>query len=58
MDSRNSVKEGGLVLKAHALDMQGSACADATRRLDLCDACVNDVASALDAVIAQKGPAA
>lgn len=58
MDSRNSVKEGGLVLKAHALDMQGSPCADATRRLDLCDSCLNDVAKAVDTVIASKGDTA
>ena len=55
MDGRNSVKEGGLVLKAHALDTQGSPCADATRRLDLCDSCLYDVAKAVDAVIALKG---
>lgn len=58
MDSRNSVKDGGLVLKAHALDMHGAPCADATRQLDLCDSCLYDVTKAVDAVIAQRGPAA
>lgn len=48
MDGKNSRQEGGLVLKAHALDMQGSPCADATRTLDLCDSCLCKVTKALD----------
>ena len=48
MDGRNSRQEGALTLKAHALDMQGSPCADATRKLDLCDSCLYAVGKALD----------
>ena len=39
------------MLKAHALDMQGSPCADATRKLDLCDSCLWHVGKAVDAVL-------
>ena len=42
--AQNSRKEGCLTLKANALDMQGAPCADATRKLDLCDSCLYDVA--------------
>lgn len=59
MSRNNSRQEGALTLKANMLDMQGSACADASRKLDLCDACLYDVEKALDAAIvnrkAQKG---
>lgn len=48
MDRKNSRQEGALTLKAHALDMQGFPCADATRNLDLCDSCLYSVGKALD----------
>ena len=51
MNGNNSRQDGALVLKAHALDMQGSPCADATRKLDLCDSCLYDVGKAIDAAI-------
>ncbi len=51
MDARNSRQDGGLTLRAHALDMQGSQCADATRKLDLCDSCLYAVGKAIDAAI-------
>ena len=54
MDGRNSRQEGALVLKAHALDMQGAPCADATRKLDLCDSCLHDVGNAIDAALAAR----
>ena len=40
MDGQNSRQEGKLTLNAHALDMHGHACADATRKFDLCDPCL------------------
>jgi len=40
-----------LTLNAHALDMQGSPCADATRKLDLCDSCLYKVGKAIDAAM-------
>lgn len=52
MDGYTARKEGMLTLQAHALDMQGSPCADATRRLDLCDSCLYKVGGALDETIA------
>ena len=52
MDRGNSRQSGGLVLKADALDMQGSPCADATRKLDLCDSCLYKVGKAIDAAMA------
>lgn len=52
--AQNSRKEGCLTLKANALDMQGAPCADATRKLDLCDSCLYDVAKAIDAAIAAQ----
>ena len=52
MDGRNSRQEGALVLKAHALDMQGAPCADATRKLDLCGSCLYDVSNAVDTAMA------
>lgn len=55
VDRKNGRQEGGLVLKAHALDMQGSPCADATRKLDLCDRCLYDVTKAVDVVLTMKG---
>lgn len=51
INRNNSRQEGGLTLKAHALDMQGAACADATRNLDLCDSCLYAVGKAIDAAI-------
>ena len=57
MDGGNSPREGALVLKAHALDMQGAPCADATRNLDLCDPCLYDVGTAIDAVLAARAKA-
>ena len=57
MDGGNSRQEGALVLKAHALDMQGAQCADATRKLDLCDLCLYDVGTAIDAVLAARAKA-
>ncbi len=54
MDGGNSRQEGALVLKAHALDMQGAQCADATRKLDLCDPCLYAVGTAIDAVLAAR----
>jgi len=51
IDRQNSRQEGKLTLNAHALDMQGSPCADATRKLDLCDSCLYDVAKAVDVVL-------
>lgn len=56
MDARNSRQEGGLVLKAHALDMYGSPCADATQKLDLCDSCLYTVTKAVDAAIETMRP--
>lgn len=57
IDSQNSRQEGKLTLNAHALDMHGHACADATRRLDLCDSCLYKVAQAIDSVLAPPLPA-
>lgn len=54
MDGRNSRQDGALTLKAHALDMQGSPCADATRKLDLCDVCLYAVGKAVDTAIAAR----
>lgn len=51
MDARNSRQDGALTLKAHALDMHGSPCADATKKLDLCDSCLYAVGKALDTAI-------
>ena len=56
MGGLNSRQEGKLTLNAHALDMYGHACADATRKLDLCDACLSDVTKAIDSVIATRNP--
>lgn len=61
MDGKTSRQEGHLTLEAHALDMQGTACADATRKLDLCDSCLYAVGKSIDAALAaksQKGGAA
>ena len=58
MDGRTARQEGALTLKAHAIDMQGAACADATRKLDLCDSCLCAVTKAVDAAIAAKRAAA
>lgn len=52
MDLNTARQEGMLTLKAHALDMQGSPCADATQRRDLCDKCLYLVGKAIDAAIA------
>ena len=54
IDGSNSRQEGHLTLKAHALDMQGSPCADATRELDLCDSCLYHVGKAIDAAMAAQ----
>lgn len=51
MNGSNDRQEGGLTVKAHALDMQGSPCADATRKFDLCDSCLYTVAKAIDAAM-------
>ena len=51
-DRSNSRQEGKLTLNAHALDMQGAPCADATRKLDLCDWCLYKVGKAIDAAMA------
>jgi hypothetical protein len=50
--AQNGRQEGALHVKAHALDMQGFACADASRKLDLCDRCLYSVCQAIDAAIA------
>ena len=57
MDRRNSRHEGKLTLNAYALDMQGSPCADATRKLDLCDSCLYKVEKAIDAAMAPPASA-
>jgi hypothetical protein len=54
MDGRTARMDGGLTLKSHALDMQGSPCADATRKLDLCDSCVYVVTKAVDEAISAQ----
>lgn len=54
MDGKNSRQDGGLTIKADALDHHGHAVADASRMLDLCDGCLHDVTLAVDAVIAAK----
>lgn len=55
IDGRNSRESGGLILKRDALDMQGSACADASVKLDLCDRCLSTVDKAInDAVAAAR----
>ena len=54
MDGQNSRQEGKLTLNAYALDMYGHACADATRKFDLCDSCLFDVAKAIDSAIAAR----
>lgn len=54
MGGRNSRQEGKLTLNAHALDMYGHACADATRKLDLCDSCLFYVAKAIDETISAR----
>lgn len=57
IDGRNSRQEGALVLKAHVLDMLGAPCADATRKLDLCDSCLYDVSKAVDTAMAARAQA-
>ena len=57
MTTQNSRQEGQLTLNAHALDMHGHACADATRKLDLCDSCLYKVGKAIDAALAPAPPA-
>jgi len=49
--AQNGRQEGALHVKAHALDMQGFACADASRKIDLCDRCLYSVSSAIDAAM-------
>ena len=56
MDSNNSRQEGKLTVNAHALDMHGHACADATRKFDLCDSCLHVVAKAIE--VAMRSAAA
>lgn len=51
MDGKNSSQEGALHLKAHALDWQGMPCADASRKLDLCNDCLFKVGKAIDAAM-------
>jgi hypothetical protein len=58
MDGRTSRQEGGLTLTAHALDMQGAPCADATRKLDLCDSCLYAVTKAVDHALGSTRAAA
>ena len=58
MDGGNSRQEGALVLKAHALDMQGAPCADATRKRDLCDSCLYAVTKAVDHALGSTRAAA
>lgn len=52
MDNSTARKEGGLSLKAHALDMYGHACADASRNIDLCDSCLHLVTQAINSAVA------
>ena len=52
MAAQNSRQAGKLTLNAHALDMHGYACADATRKFDLCDSCLYKVEKAIDAAMA------
>ncbi|MFG6441108.1 hypothetical protein [Roseateles sp. LKC17W] len=56
MDGRNDRQEGALLVKAHALDMHGHACADASRKFDLCDSCLYTVAKTIDAAMASHVP--
>lgn len=58
IDPQNSRQEGKLTLNVHALDMHGHACADATRKLDLCDSCLYKVAKAIDSVLVAALPPA
>lgn len=51
MTSKNSRQAGLLKLRLHVLDMQGSACADGSRELDLCDECLYHVTKSIDHVI-------
>lgn len=55
MGRNNSRQDGGLTIKADALDMYGHAVADASRKLDLCDSCLHLITKAIDAAIATKG---
>ena len=57
MDRGNSRQEGRITINAHALDMHGHACADATRKLDLCDSCLYHVARAIDSAMNPLPPA-
>ena len=54
IDGRNARQDGALTIKAHALDMYGNPCSDATRKLDLCDGCLFQVAKAIDTAIAAQ----
>ena len=60
VEAHNGRKEAKLMLKQHALDMKGFACADASRSMDLCDACAwkmeNEVFSLVNQAT-QKGGA-
>lgn len=56
IDAQNSRQEGKLTLNVHALDMHGHACADATRKLDLCDSCLYKVAKAIEAALKDASP--
>lgn len=42
-------KNGGIHVRRDALDYQGSACANADIRLDLCDGCLGKVCDAINA---------
>lgn len=53
----NSRQDGGLHIKAAALDFSGAAVADASRKLDLCDACLGHVCTAIDAAIQARAAA-
>lgn len=51
IEAHNGRKEAKLMLKQHALDMQGCAHADASRSMDLCDACAWKMENAVISVI-------
>ncbi len=50
-NGKNDKQEASLLLKSHALDMHGHACADASRRIDLCDSCLYVLSNAIDAAM-------
>lgn len=50
LSPENHREEGILQIRANALDLHGIACADASRSLDLCDACLQRMSRAIDMV--------